>query len=256
MLRFHTKTCLIAFAWLAFAWTSSADGGPELLKSWQPGGLQLTISEPWVLGQRDGAVATLSINNSADRKTVLSVAVVAASKSGEGWHINLSQTGIKCSAGKTYQLSFSIKGSNIDGLTVGLSQNHEPWGPIPGCDPQYVKVAADWQEVSYKFTVGEEEPNGSLVFSNFNKTGASFSIANLSLRDTSATAQTGSAEGEDLAADLSRWHGTNWVMKASRENNGPEGKDGLKIQASETQYNFLTRSLVYPAEVAKIVFTG
>jgi len=45
-------------------------------------------------------------------------------------------------------------------------------------------------------------------------------------------------------------------MKANRETNGPDGKDCLKITVSEPQYNFLTRTLVFPAEVAKIVFSG
>ena len=158
----------------------------ELLKPWQPAGFKLMILDPWILGMQDNALATLSATKSAGKSNAIVVNVVAASQDGEAWHLNLAQGGLKFKKGTTYRLTFSIKGSKATGLTVGLNQNHEPWGSLVGGDAQSVTVNADWQEGSYTFKIGVDDANGSVVFSNFNTAGATFSLADISLKEVGA----------------------------------------------------------------------
>lgn len=161
----------------------------ELLKPWQPAGFKLMILDPWILGMQNNALGTLSATNSAGKSNAIVVNVVAASQDGEAWHVNLAQGGLKFKKGKLYRLTFSIKGSKVTGLNVGLNQNHEPWGSLVGGDAQSVVVNTDWQECSYTFKIGVDDANGSVVFSNFNTTGATFSLADVSLKEIDTPAK-------------------------------------------------------------------
>ncbi|MCK6487947.1 MAG: hypothetical protein L6R48_06320 [Planctomycetes bacterium] len=64
------------------------------------------------------------------------------------------------------------------------------------------------------------------------------------------------AGADDLSADPARWRGGNDLIKASRQAEGPEGRDGLRIRATQPQWHLLRRHLIFAAPVARVVLTA
>jgi len=183
------KVLSVALACLAASvYGVSAQDGAELLKPCRPGEFQMAMLGPWGLAQHDSASASLASADVAGKKGVIVVNVIAASKGGESWHLDLSQGGLKLKKGASYKLSFSMKGSKLDQITVSIAKNHEPWDVISGGEPQFMSVAADWQDCSCVFSLSEGDENGRLSFSSFNSSGATLYLANVSLKEIGSPA--------------------------------------------------------------------
>jgi len=184
------KALVVAFAcFAAGVYDVFADDGVELLKPCQPGQFQMATLGPWTLAQHDGASASLGSADVAGKKGVIVLTVISASKGGECWHLDLSQGGLKLKKGANYKLSFSMKGANLDQITVSVAKNHEPWDPVLGGEPQSMSVGSDWQDCSCVFALGESDENGRLSFSSFNATGATLNLANVSLKELPPSAK-------------------------------------------------------------------
>lgn len=164
-----------------FASASGAFGSGELL---QNGGFSNDTIDPWKLVLMDGAAGTCQIvPDGPDKKPAVAINITAASQGGKAWEAGLNQNALSVSKGRTYRLSFQVKGSNVPSLTVIVGPSHPPYGSLPGVDRKVVMVTDDWQKVTWDFIVTEDEPAARIFFYNFNVSGASISLSAISLQE-------------------------------------------------------------------------
>ena len=158
---------------------ASATG--ELL---QNGGFSNETIDPWQFLLMDGATGTCRVApDGPDKKPAASINITAASQGGQAWQVGLNQNEIKVSKGKTCQLSFQVKGSNVPSLTVIVGPSHPPYGSPPGIERKVVALTDDWQSVTYDIIPTEDGPDARVLFYNFNVTGAAVSLSAISLAE-------------------------------------------------------------------------
>jgi len=159
--------------------TASMFGAGELL---QNGNFSTATIDPWQLILMDGAAGTCQVvPDGPDKKPAALVSITAASQGGEAWQVGVNQNAIKVSKGKSYRLSFQIKGSGVPSLTVLVGPSHPPYGSLPGVERKVVTLTDDWQKVAYDFTATEDEAEARVLFYNFNVSGATISLSAISL---------------------------------------------------------------------------
>jgi hypothetical protein len=160
--------------------TSSFAADPvELL---QNGSFANDSIDPWKLILLDGAAGTTRvIPDGPDKKPAVVIDITAASQGGQPWHVGLNQGGLNFSKGKSYRLSFRVKGSNVPSLTAIVGPSHPPYGSLPGVERKAVAPTDTWQQVTHDFVPTEDESDARILFYSFNVSGASISLADISL---------------------------------------------------------------------------
>lgn len=138
--------------------------------------------DPWQLILLNGAAGTCQVvSDGPDKKPAALVTITSASQEGEAWQVGFNQNGIHVSKGKSYRLTFQVKGSGVPSVTALVGPSHPPYGSLPGIERKVVPVTGDWQKVTYDFTVTEDEEQARVLFYNFNVSGATIGLSAISL---------------------------------------------------------------------------
>jgi len=78
------------------------------------------------------------------------------------WHVQLSQTGLHFEAGKTYTLSFDIKGTLAKNITVAVEKDVQ--NGVKYLDTKTITLSSTMTTYTYEFTATQDESIGKLVF--------------------------------------------------------------------------------------------
>jgi len=123
----------------------------------------------WLVVNQGGASSLL--DNAGNKLTV------AISGGGtEGWHIQLTKTGLSFTKGKTYQIGFSAKADEARAATFYAGKNGDPWTAYSGYNG--VSIPATETRFIFTFTMSEPTDDQARLVFDLGK-----SIVNLSISD-------------------------------------------------------------------------
>lgn len=140
---------------MKLAWSAgAAPAGPNLLKALDAGPLA------WRVEQHDTAKASVAPESGDDKHAGLRVNVTASD--GTGWHVQLSQAGLKVASGQAYSLSFDARADEPATIDAALSQAHEPWHALGAEFP--VQVGREWKHYHFGVYCSAEDDNARVSF--------------------------------------------------------------------------------------------
>ena len=132
----------------------------------------------WSLEQHQGAkaqAAGVAEGPAGGRALRIEVQELGA----EGWHVQLSQSGLAFEKGRPCTLSFQAKADAPRRITVSAMQAHEPWKGLWSAEARLTK---DWQAFRYVIAPSEDEAAGRITFSQLGAAKGVVWLADVSLK--------------------------------------------------------------------------
>jgi len=159
-----------AYAQLAAAWNQGAEPlGDEMLKP---------AHEAWYLEQHEGARASVDYApGDAETGEITHIHVTEPGR--EGWHVQMTQSGLKFAAEKTYTIHLRAKASAPRKISLGLSQAHAPW---KGLGNREVSLTTEWQDIQFSVPVSTGDDQARFSLSNLATSVGDIWLAGISLR--------------------------------------------------------------------------
>ncbi len=144
----------------------------------------------WFVEQHAGAKVQATVERMAgpQRQPVARLRVETPGQ--EGWHVQFNRSGLKLAAESAYTLSFLARADRERTASVYVGMAHAPWRQFWNAR---LDLSEHWQRFDLVVAVGPAEPKGRVVFSGLNQRGATFELADVSLRPGGVV---GLAEGE------------------------------------------------------------
>jgi len=142
--------------------------------------------DAWTLrDESPGTQKTLTVaNDGPGGKPAATISVISVEDKSGSAQIVLSQSGFTFSKGKTYRLSFMVKGSGQPGMGFVLRSSAVGWpSDIPEGSQRHIDLKPDWQRINHDFTPSKDETNAVLYFSEVSRAGSVVSLADMSLKE-------------------------------------------------------------------------
>jgi hypothetical protein len=179
-------------------------------------------TDGWVLERHDKAEATLSADDSLPDALRTATpkprsAHVTVKRAGaEGWHVQLTQPGLKVEAGRPYTLSFWARADQALRLTADVGQAHDPWGNL-GLG-RGAALTKDWQSFRFTFLAGASDDNARVNFTGLGAQTGELWLAGVSFRPGGTV---GLAAGQGLEDRTVPWVSherlSEWPAEAQRD---------------------------------------
>ncbi len=115
-----------------------------------------------------------------DGDTVATLNVKVNRMGSVAWRPQFNRVNLAVVKGRPYQISFKYRSANDSPFTVGLIENHDPWGVVAF----RTKLAAtkEWQTFTTAFLATKDDPQVRLTFNGFQE-GTQFELAEVSYRE-------------------------------------------------------------------------
>lgn len=170
---------------LAAVWNEGVEPlGAELLR---------TAQDAWNFETHEGAVAKREWTAGDSPETPV-MHIQVTQPSGQGWHVQTNQGGLKFTGGKTYTVRFRAKADAERRININLSQNHEPWKVLASGEATLTK---EWKTYQFSMPVPDSDENARVSLSNLGSAASQFWFSNVSVRQGGVQ---GLQEGEKLGS--------------------------------------------------------
>lgn len=120
------------------------------------------------------------VNEGPSGKPALRLNVIAVGD--QSWRLQLHQSPLKISKGKSYRFEFWVKAARVGKITVNCMQNHAPWEHHGAATE--IEVGSKWKKVSFPFTGPWTDDNARVTMTNLGtEVGQSYWFAACSLKE-------------------------------------------------------------------------
>lgn len=161
---------------LQAAWAEGAQPlGTEMLRN---GNFQEQLTG-WVLEKHNGAEASAKLISS-DGVAPAALEIQVVKPGTESWHVQLNQGGLKLRAGAAYTVSFRARSAAPRSLALNVTQAHDAYANLGLAAT--VKLTSEWREYRFVFNATQQDERGRIAFANFGSEGATFQLAEVSLK--------------------------------------------------------------------------
>jgi len=134
----------------------------------------------WKLEESGAKGKAEVVNEGPSGKPALRLNVLAVGD--QSWRLQLHQSLLKISKGKSYRFDFWVKAARAGKITVNCMQNHAPWEHHGAATE--IEVGPTWKKISFPFTGPWTDDNARVTLTNLGtEVGQTYWFAACSLKE-------------------------------------------------------------------------
>jgi len=134
----------------------------------------------WKLEEAGAKGKVVVANDGPSNKAALRLNVLEVGD--QSWRLQLHQSPLKITKGKSYRFEFWVKAARTTKITVNCMQNHAPWEHHGAATE--IEAGPTWKKVSFPFTGPWTDDNARVTMTNLGtEVGQSYWFAGCSLKE-------------------------------------------------------------------------
>lgn len=132
----------------------------------------------WYLERHENAEAAMQIASAPDGQRWASIRVDTPGSA--GWHVQLNAPRFAVKKGQLYTLSYRGRADQPRTIHANVRQTASPWGNLGLA--AMPRLTAEWHGFTHTFVANADDAAAQVTFGNLSQAGASFEIADASLK--------------------------------------------------------------------------